>query len=116
MFFNGLPEMPIRNVTVKNVIISDAKEGVVISQAEGVVLENIHIETKGHTLNVKNAKNLTVDGKVIFCHWCRRKSYEFQVNSDKQCKPFNASCINNKSKQTAFLIQKRAVCSFSLIL
>lgn len=39
MFFNGLPEMPIRNVTVKNVIISDAKEGVVISQAEGVVLE-----------------------------------------------------------------------------
>ena len=64
MFFNGLPEMPIRNVTVKNVIISDAKEGVVISQAEGVELENIHIETKGHTLNVKNAKNLTVDGKV----------------------------------------------------
>ena len=34
MFFNGLPEMPIRNVTVKNVIISDAKEGVVISQAD----------------------------------------------------------------------------------
>ena len=64
MFFNGLPEMPIRNVTVKNVIISDAKEGVVISQAEGVVLENIHIETKGHTLNVKNAKNLNIDGKT----------------------------------------------------
>ena len=64
MFFNGLPEMPIRNVTVKNVIISDAKEGVVISQAEGVVLENIRIETKGHTLNVKNAKNLNIDGKT----------------------------------------------------
>ena len=64
MFFNGLPEMPIRNVTVKNVSISDAKEGVVISQAEGVVLENIHIETKGHTLNVKNAKNLNIDGKT----------------------------------------------------
>ena len=64
MFFNGLPEMPIRNVTVKNVIISDAKEGGVISQAEGVVLENIRIETKGHTLNVKNAKNLNIDGKT----------------------------------------------------
>ena len=64
MFFNGLPEMPIKNVTVKDVIINDAKEGVVISQAEGVTLENIHIETKGHTLDVKNAKNLKVDGKV----------------------------------------------------
>ena len=64
MFFNGLPEMPIKNVTVKDVIINDAKEGVVISQAEGVTLENIRIATKGHTLNVKNAKNLKVDGKV----------------------------------------------------
>ena len=64
MFFNGLPELPIRNVTVKNVIISDAKEGVVISQAEGGVLENIRIETKGHTLNVKNANNLNIDGKT----------------------------------------------------
>ena len=33
-------------------------------EAEGVVLENIHIETKGHTLNVKNAKNLNIDGKT----------------------------------------------------
>ena len=64
MLFYGLPDMPIRKVTVKNVIISDAIEGVVISQAEGVVLENIHIETKGHTLNVKNAKNLNIDGKT----------------------------------------------------
>lgn len=65
MFFNGLPEMPIRNVTVKNVVITDAKDGIVISQAEGVTLENIHIESaKGkNTLNVKNAKNLSVDGR-----------------------------------------------------
>jgi hypothetical protein len=27
-------------------------------------LEYIHIETKGHTLDVKYAKNLKVDGKV----------------------------------------------------
>lgn len=65
MFFNGLPEMPIRNVTVRNVVITDAKDGVVISQAEGVTFENIHIESaKGkNTLNVKNTKNLNVDGK-----------------------------------------------------
>jgi hypothetical protein len=77
MFFNGLPEMPIRNVTVKDVIINDAKEGVVISQAEGVTLENIRIETKGHTLDVKNAKNLKVDGKVYSRYWRRRKNAGF---------------------------------------
>ena len=65
MFFNGLPEMPIRNVTVKNVVITDAAEGVVISQAEDITLENIYIESaKGkNTLNVKSARNLNVDGK-----------------------------------------------------
>lgn len=63
MFFNGLPEMPIKNVTVKDVIISDAKEGIIISQAQGVTLKNIRIETKGNTLKVKNAKELKVEGK-----------------------------------------------------
>ena len=77
MFFNGLPEMPIRNVTVKDVIINDAKEGVVISQAEGVTLENIRIETKGHTLDVKNAKNLKVDGKVYSAIGAEGKMLDF---------------------------------------
>ena len=36
MFFNGLPEMPIRNVTVKNVVMTEATDGVVISQVDGV--------------------------------------------------------------------------------
>jgi len=77
MFFNGLPEMPIRNVTVKDVIINDAKEGVVISQAEGITLENIRIETKGHTLDVKNAKNLKVDGKVYSAIGAEGKMLDF---------------------------------------
>ena len=77
MFFNGLPEMPIRNVTIKDVIINDAKEGVVISQAEGVTLENIRIETKGHTLDVKNAKNLKVDGKVYSAIGAEGKMLDF---------------------------------------
>lgn len=65
MFFNGLPEMPIDNVTVKNVIISDAKEGAVISQATNVTLDNIQIRTKkGAQLRIKNAKNIKVDGKT----------------------------------------------------
>lgn len=63
MFFNGLPEMPIKNVTVRNVTISEAKEGVVVSQAEGIIFENIRIETNGETLEVKSAKALKVNGK-----------------------------------------------------
>ena len=66
MFFNGLPEMPIRNVTVKNVVMTEATDGVVISQVDGVTLENIYVEsTKGkNILNVKSAKNLKVDGET----------------------------------------------------
>lgn len=66
MFFNGLPEMPISNITVKNVVMTEATDGVVISQVDGVTLENIYVESsKGNNiLNVKNAKNLTIDGKV----------------------------------------------------
>lgn len=47
-------------------MITEATDGVVISQADGVTMENIHVESsKGNNiLNVKNAKNLTVDGKV----------------------------------------------------
>lgn len=66
MFFNGLPEMPISNITVKNVVMTEATDGVVISQVDGVTLENVYVESsKGNNiLNVKNAKNLTVDGKT----------------------------------------------------
>ena len=31
MFFNGLPEMPIRNVNIKDVVINDAKQGILSS-------------------------------------------------------------------------------------
>ena len=66
MFFNGLPEMPITNVTVKDVVMTEATDGIVISQVDGVTLENVYVESsKGNNiLNVKNAKNLTIDGKV----------------------------------------------------
>ena len=64
MFFNGLPEMPINNVSVKNVVISDAKEGIVISQTKGVILENVRIETEGDVLQIKNAEDVKVTGKT----------------------------------------------------
>lgn len=63
MFFNGLPEMPIENVSVKNVVISEAKSGIVISQAKQVKLDNIDIRTKGDVLQIKNVSDLKVNGK-----------------------------------------------------
>ena len=68
MFFNGLPEMPIRNITIKDVIINDAKEGVVISQAEGVTLENIGCEKRQKSESGR---------KSIFRYWRRRKNAGF---------------------------------------
>lgn len=66
MFFNGLPEMPIKNVSVKNVVINDATSGAVISQANGVTLENVLIKTVDNSpaLTVKDSKNIKVDGKA----------------------------------------------------
>ncbi len=66
MFFNGLPEMPIKNVFLKDIIISDAKEGVVISQANNVKMSNIQIITKQKKpiLQIKNSRNIEVDGKT----------------------------------------------------
>lgn len=63
MFFNGLPEMPIRNVHVKDVVVTNAKQGIVISQAENVSIENARIETQGAALQAKQIKGLKVNGK-----------------------------------------------------
>lgn len=63
MFFNGLPEMPIRNIDIKNVDITNAKSGIVISQAENVTIDNANVEAEGETLKVRFAKNVKVNGE-----------------------------------------------------
>ena len=64
MFFNGLPEMPIRNVHIKDVTVSRAEKGIEISQAENVTIENTVVESEGNVLQVKNSKHVTVNGKT----------------------------------------------------
>ena len=64
MFFNGLPEMPIENFSVRNMRITDAQKGAFINKVAGVTLENIEIETADNTyLQVENTTNITIDGK-----------------------------------------------------
>ncbi len=65
IFFNGLPEMRIKNVTMEDIAISDAQEGVVLSEAEGVSLQRMQIGLRagGPSLRMRNVSQVTVDGK-----------------------------------------------------
>ena len=56
--------MPIRNVNIKDVVINDAKQGIVISQAENVTIDNTQVNTQGEVLQVKDSKNVKVNGKT----------------------------------------------------
>lgn len=60
MLFNGLPEMNVENVVVKNSTI-EAEIGAEINESTDVVLENLNIiPQKGAALKINNAKNVTV--------------------------------------------------------
>ncbi len=59
MYFNGLPEMKVENVVVKNSVFS-AKTGAVINQAKNVELTNLVIDNiTGETFAVENIENGT---------------------------------------------------------
>jgi len=65
IFFNGLPEMRIKNINLENIIISDAEEGIKLSQAEDVNIKNVKIKTlkNKENLQMSNVKNVTIDEK-----------------------------------------------------
>lgn len=66
MFFNGLPEMRIENINIKDVIITDASEGAVLSQADGVTMQNVQIiAKKGADVRMKNVNNISINGEKI---------------------------------------------------
>jgi len=61
MFFNGLPEMNITNIHVENAYISSLL-GAELSESDGIILKNIHIEPKqGAALILNNVKNLKAE-------------------------------------------------------
>ncbi|MCH5326710.1 MAG: glycoside hydrolase family 28 protein [Duncaniella sp.] len=62
-FFNGLPEMPMKNVVVKNSLFR-ADKGIVLNHVDGLTLENVTIETNGEKITEGDGvKNVTVTGK-----------------------------------------------------
>lgn len=55
----GLPEMPVRNITLENVSIS-AQEGVSVTDAENITFDNVRVENRDgvpvKTVRVKNSR------------------------------------------------------------
>ena len=63
-YFNGLPEMPVQNISIKDMEVNNAEQGIVINRTDGVKLENIKVSAKTHTFDAKNSKNVSVNGKT----------------------------------------------------
>lgn len=59
IFLQGLPEMPLRNITLKNVFIT-SKKGVFVTDADDVQFENVRVETRSGprltAVRVQNSK------------------------------------------------------------
>ena len=56
---------------MENIIVSNAKEGVVLSEADEVNMKNIKIELlkSGKNLKMQNVSNVTIDGKNHAVHF-----------------------------------------------
>lgn len=62
IFLQGLPEMKLENVTLKNIIM-DAEYGMICSDANDVRVENVFLKTqKAPVVDLKNSTNVTIDG------------------------------------------------------
>lgn len=79
ILFNGLPEMPIKNIFLENVTISDAKDGVTLNRAENATLKNVKvITTKGeNNLKMMGVTNITIGDKKYAKIGNKTESYKF---------------------------------------
>lgn len=65
MYFNGLPEMKIKNIYVEDIIIT-SKFGAELNHTEGSVFKNIRIyPQQGPKIKLKDSKNITLDDKKL---------------------------------------------------
>ena len=62
-YFNGLPEMPVKNIQITDLEVNNAKDGIVVNYTDGVKLNNVSVSASGHTFTATNSVNATVNGK-----------------------------------------------------
>lgn len=62
MYFNGLPEMKIQNITIDNVAIINASSGIVINQADNVMITNTTVEpAQGDVISLTGASKIEIE-------------------------------------------------------
>ena len=59
--FNGLPELPVRNIQVENMVVTDARTGVVNSGVDGVNMSGVDVEAVGSAVQMEDASVLTLN-------------------------------------------------------
>lgn len=63
-YLNGLPEMPLENITIKNLVVTNAKQGIVLNKVDKVNIENVKIGTPDNSMiQIENATGVIIDGK-----------------------------------------------------
>jgi len=92
MFFNGLPEMNIQDITIKNVTIT-SQLGADIRESDRITLENIRIfNSEGPAITLRNTKNIDIkefsSNKDMKCvlQVEGEKSKNIRINSSSICK------------------------------
>ncbi|NDV47095.1 glycoside hydrolase family 28 protein [Paludibacter sp. 221] len=64
MYFNGLPEMKVKNIVIENSIFK-SKQGAVINHTDGVILKNVQIDrSKGNMVSISNVDNAVFENVV----------------------------------------------------
>lgn len=63
-FLNGLPEMPLNNISIKNMVVANARKGIVLNKVSTINLERVEVETADDSiLQVENSTGITINGK-----------------------------------------------------
>lgn len=66
IYFNGLPEMRIRNIRLKDISFTDTRQGAFLRQAEEVTLENVSITPRdGAPVTLQHVSNVVINGEKI---------------------------------------------------
>lgn len=66
MYFNGLPEMRINNVTLDDITITGANIGAIFRQSTNVRMNNVEVKAiNGENIKIEKSENITIDGKKM---------------------------------------------------
>ena len=58
--------MPIENISIKNMVVTGAKEGIVVNKVAKLNIENVEIDTPDQSMiQIENTTGITINGKEL---------------------------------------------------